>query len=78
MTDTSSTRAAPFRSFLFVLLRIPRRKGILPSRKKRVVGTSLVVQWLRLFAANAEGAGSIPGQGAKIPPAMRCSQKIKT
>ena len=29
--------------------------------------TSLVVQWLRLHAATAEGIGSIPGQGTKIP-----------
>ena len=30
-------------------------------------GTSLVVQWLRLHASNAEGVGSIPGVGTKIP-----------
>ena len=28
-------------------------------------GTSLVVQWLRLHAPNAEGLGSIPGQGTR-------------
>ena len=28
-------------------------------------GTSLVVQWLRLHAPNAEGPGSIPGQGTR-------------
>ena len=28
-------------------------------------GTSLVVQWLRLCAPNAEGPGSIPGQGTR-------------
>ena len=27
--------------------------------------TSLVVQWLRLFAPSAGGLGSIPGQGAR-------------
>ena len=27
--------------------------------------TSLVGQWLRLFAPNAGGLGSVPGQGAK-------------
>ena len=32
-------------------------------------GTSLVVQWLRLHASNAEGAGLIPHQGTKIPHA---------
>ena len=32
-------------------------------------GTSLVVQWLRLQAANARRASSIPGWGTKIPQA---------
>ena len=36
-----------------------------------------MVQWLRLHAINAEGVGSIPGQGIKIPHAMSCGQKIK-
>ena len=40
-----------------------------------VVGTSLVVQWLRLGASTAGGMGSIPGQGTKIPHASRRSQK---
>ena len=39
--------------------------------------TSLVAQWLRLRAANAESAGSIPGQGTKISHATQCSQRIK-
>ena len=26
-----------------------------------------MVQWLRLHASNAEGVGSIPGQGTKMP-----------
>ena len=34
---------------------------------KWLVGTSLVVQWLRLQASNAEDVGSIPSQGTKIP-----------
>ena len=29
------------------------------------MGTSLVVQWLRLHAPNAGGPGSIPGQGTR-------------
>ena len=29
------------------------------------LGTSLVVQWLRLNAPNIEGPGSIPGQGTR-------------
>ena len=35
-----------------------------------------MVQWLRLRASNAGGAGLIPGQGIKIPHAVRCGQKI--
>ena len=40
-------------------------------------GISLVVQWLRLCASNAGGAGLIPGWGTKIPHAVQCSQKEK-
>ena len=40
-------------------------------------GTSLAVQWLRLCASTAEGTGSIPGQGTKIPHATEHSQKKK-
>ena len=39
--------------------------------------TSLAAQWLRLRAANAESAGSIPGQGTKILNATQCGQRIK-
>ena len=39
------------------------------------LGTSLVVQWLRLHTCNAGGMGSIPGI-PKIPHAMKCSQII--
>ena len=35
-------------------------------------GPSLAVQWLRLCPCNAEGTGSIPGQGTKIPHAAQC------
>ena len=38
---------------------------------KTAVGTSLVVQWLRLRASNAGGAGSIPGWGTTVPHAVR-------
>ena len=34
---------------------------------KPILGTSLVVQWLKLCASNARGPSSIPGQGTKIP-----------
>ena len=39
-----------------------------------VDGTSLVIQWLRLYASTAGGMGLIPGWGTKIPHAMQCSQ----
>ena len=38
-------------------------------------GTSLVAQWLRLWASNARGVGLLPGQGTKSPHATWCSQK---
>ena len=34
-----------------------------------------MVQWLGLCAFIAEGLGSIPGQGTKIPQAARCGKK---
>ena len=37
-------------------------------------GKSLVVQWLGLHASAAGDTGSNPGQGTKIPHALRCSQ----
>ena len=44
--------------------------GVLGQLKTRA-GTSLVVQWLRLHAPTAGGAGLIPGQGTKIPHAAQ-------
>ena len=41
-----------------------------PSESSRA-GASLVVSWLQLGAPNAEGTGSIPGQGTKIPHAKK-------
>ena len=35
------------------------------SDQIEILGTSLVVQWLRLRAPNAGGLGSIPGQGTR-------------
>ena len=37
--------------------------------KTPVLGTSLMVQWLRLCTPNAGGPGLIPSQGTKIPQA---------
>ena len=39
-----------------------------------IAGTSLAVQWLRLCAPTAGGAGLIPGW-CKIPHAAQCGQK---
>ena len=36
-----------------------------PDIRLGLGGISLVVQWLRLCATNADGPGSIPGQGIK-------------
>ena len=41
------------------------------------MGNFLAVQWLGLCTFTAEGTGSIPGQGTKIPQAVRRSQKKK-
>ena len=40
-------------------------KKTIPLVLKFTVGTSLVVQWLRLHTPNAGGPGSIPGQGTR-------------
>ena len=37
---------------------------------KNLYENSLAVQWLGLCAFTAEGAGSFPGQGTKIPQAV--------
>ena len=48
-------------------------------KEKDFLGTSLVVQGLRLCTSNVGGTGSVPGRGTKIPHAMWHSQKkIKT
>ena len=44
------------------------------SRKERA-GTSLAVQWLRLYTPNAQGMGSIPGWGTRVSHAAWCGQK---
>ena len=45
--------------------------------KKSSLGTSLVVQWLRLHTPTAGATGSIPGLGNKNPHATECSKKKK-
>ena len=54
------------------------RSSMKSKHKDYQVGTSHVVQWLRLWAANEGKVGSIPSGGTKIPHAMRHSLKIKT
>ena len=39
-----------------------KKKTLFSTLMKRYLESSLVVQWLRLHAPNAEGPGSIPGQ----------------
>ena len=41
------------------------------SFKSSPGGNSLVVQWLGLRALNAEGVGSVPGWGSKIPQTVQ-------
>ena len=49
-----------------------------PSTKKSgILGTSLVVQGLRLHASKAVGIGSIPSQGTKIPHAVQQKRRRK-
>ena len=48
-------------------------KGLGNSHKTQK-GTSLVVQWLGPGAFTAEGSGSIPGRGTKIPQATQGGQ----
>ena len=47
------------------------------SLKKLKIGDFLTVQWLRLRASTAGGAGLIPGQGTKIPHAMQSKKEKK-
>lgn len=49
----------------------------LPPVEKQTPGLPLVVQWSRIRAPNAWGAGSIPTRRTKIPQAAPCSQNIK-
>ena len=46
-------------------------------KEKKIQGTSLVGQWLRVRDSIAVGEGSIPGQGTKIPHVVGHGQKKK-
>ena len=47
------------------------------EKTKSIIGTFLVVQWLRLHTSSAAGVGLIPGWGTKILHASWCHQKLK-
>ena len=56
----------PHKSHKRIRIKTGKKHGKMKSWFKRnPVGTSLVVQWLRLWAPNAGGPGSIPGQGTR-------------
>ena len=44
---------------------------------KKLLGTSLVVQWLGPHASTAGSKGSVPGQGTMIPQAKQQDKKKK-
>ena len=46
-------------------------------QKIKTSGTSLVIQWLRLWASNEGDMGCIPGWGSKIPHAPWCGKTKK-
>ena len=48
----------------------------LNSHQSCVVGTLLVVQWLRLYVSNTGGTNLIPVQGTKVPYCTWHSQKF--
>ena len=45
---------------------------------KSNTGTSLVVQWVRLHAANAGGLRSIPGRGTCMPQLIVCMSQLRS
>ena len=47
------------------------------KKKTMIMGTSLVIQWIRLQASNVGHMGSIPGQETKIAPCHAVQQKKK-
>ena len=47
------------------------------SSIKMVLRTSPAVQWLRFWASNAGGSGSVPGQEINSPCTVRCSQNYQ-
>ena len=60
-----------------VCVRVVAEKKINRQLRYNLIGNSLVLQWLGLCTFTAEGAGSIPGQGTKIPQAAVYQKKKK-
>ena len=58
--DISLTETITLGQYIF-----PRAQGLYAIQSGNV-GTSLVVQWLRLCTPDAGGSGSIPGQGTGV------------
>ena len=52
---------------MICLDKLHKSNVLIKGRQETSIGTSLVVQWLRLCASNAGGMALIPGQGTKIP-----------
>ena len=63
--ESDQTRSLPSRNLHFIA-RKNKQKYIL----NLTLGTSLMVQLLRLHTSNSGGAGLIPGWGTKTPQAM--------
>ena len=72
--DLESSPDHSARNFLGGMGRIVPFLGLGFLSIKKEAGTSLVVQWLRVGASTAEGTGSVPGRGTKIPHAVQHDQ----
>ena len=74
--DEGSSRTSPPSRQLPVRLYLGKSLKTHVIIVKPTSGTSLVVQWLRLHASNAEGMGSIPAGGTKIPTCLKSKKWI--
>ena len=59
------------------LIRKEKKRDVVKINRQLPLGTSLVVQQLKLCPSDAGGAGSIPGWRTKIPHALKYGQKKK-
>jgi len=53
-------------------------RNVLIFKNVKIIGNSLVVQWLRLHVSTAGDLSSVLGQGTKILHSAQCSQKKNT